>query len=382
MLARADTVGDGQGSGGGVDAGPTPEDATGVATDGGATLDGVASQEDVTPVADATGPTDGVSPGDGTGEVTSVGPDGGGVSDTSLTDAVSTDVPTVTDDAGSEDDGGLVAADVQSDGGSTGELIGPLCFSEIWDPTNPGPDYDQFSPVVGSHCLGTNHQDIVGVEQVVIFGDSVTQGTPNDHHPTCLENEHFYRNELSEWLADTYNLDRGNLIDWGLFKSYDCLYTGGPGKQTSGDFHNCSKWGARTDDLLSGGGQIPQCFPSYPAFGSDKTTLVFFTMGGNDISTISQAGAEASTEEVAAGYPEAWALAESTIAYLEEAVKVFKDPALFPNGAYVVYANPFEFTDGTGQTSSCSPEEINIPLFGTIDISAFGIDLAGLAGYG
>ena len=39
----------------------------------------------------------------------------------------------------------------------------------------------------------------------------------------------------------------------------------------SGDFKNCSKWGARTDDLLAGGGQIADCFPSG---GSDKKTLV------------------------------------------------------------------------------------------------------------
>ena len=230
--------------------------------------------------------------------------------------------------------------------------------------------------------MGTNHQDILGVEQVVILGDSVTQGTPNDVHATCLDNAHFYRNELSEWLADTFDLDRGDLFSWGSFKTYNCLYDGTAGLQNSGDFHNCSKWGARTDDLISGGGQIPQCFPGYPNFGSDKKTLVFFTMGGNDISKISQVGSQASEDEVAAGYPEAWALAESAIGYLEESMAFLTDPAMFPAGAYVVFANPFEFTDGTGQTSACSPSEISILGFGTIDISDFGIDLAGLAGYG
>ena len=264
----------------------------------------------------------------------------------------------------------------------TPETINALCFSDIYDPASPTTDYDQFAPVIGSHCLGTNHQAITDIEQVVILGDSVTQGTPNDVHPTCLENEHFFRNILSEWLADTYGLDRGDLISWGIFKSYNCLYDGTPGKQTSGDFHNCSKWGARTDDFISGGGQIPQCFPGYPTVGSDKTTLVFFTMGGNDVAHINKKGAEASAEEVAAGYPSVWEAAESAIGYLEEAMAFLKDPAAFPAGVHVVFANPFEFTDGTGQTSACSPSEINIPFIGPLDISAFGLDLAGLAGYG
>jgi hypothetical protein len=260
--------------------------------------------------------------------------------------------------------------------------INELCFSEFYDPAGTSPDYEQYAPTIGSHCVGTNHQAITDIEQVVILGDSVTQGTPNDVHPTCLENDHFFRNKLSEWLADTYNLDTGDLISWGLFKSYNCLYDGTPGLQTSGDFHNCSKWGAKTDDFIEGGGQIPQCFPGYPTIGSDKTTLVFFTMGGNDIAHINKAGFNASEAEVAAGYPEVWAFAESTIGYLEEAMAFLKDPAAFPNGVHVVFANPFEFTDGTGNTSACSPAEINIPFVGPLDISAFGIDLAGIAGYG
>ena len=54
-----------------------------------------------------------------------------------------------------------------------------LCFEEIMgvDPeTEGGPDYDQFSPVIGTHCAGTDHQDIADVERVVFLGDSVTVG--------------------------------------------------------------------------------------------------------------------------------------------------------------------------------------------------------------
>ena len=288
------------------------------------------------------------------------------------------------------DDNDIEESDTQGDAFSAGddtstlpaEGINALCFSEFLDPAVKSPDYDQFDPIIGAHCLGTNHQAITSIEQVVILGDSVTQGTPNDVHPTCLENEHFFRNILSEWLADTFGLDTGDLISWGLFKSYNCLYDGTAGKQSSGDFRNCSKWGARNDDFISGGGQIPECFPGYPNTGSDKTTLVFFTMGGNDVAHINKKGADASSEEVAAGYPSVWAAAESAIGYLEEAMAFLKDPAAFPAGVHVVFANPFEFTDGTGDTSACSPAEITIPFVGPLDISAFGIDLAGLAGYG
>jgi hypothetical protein len=39
-------------------------------------------------------------------------------------------------------------------------------------------DYEQFDPIIGSHCKGTNHQDIIDIERVVFLGDSVTVGTP------------------------------------------------------------------------------------------------------------------------------------------------------------------------------------------------------------
>ena len=37
-------------------------------------------------------------------------------------------------------------------------------------------DRDQCAPVIGSHCVGTNHQDIDGIERVVFLGDSITVG--------------------------------------------------------------------------------------------------------------------------------------------------------------------------------------------------------------
>ena len=189
------------------------------------------------------------------------------------------------------------------------------------------------------------------INRVLIFlGDSVTVGTPNLAHPFSTDNSHFFRNLLAEWLAAHYGLDTGSDIEWGLWKAYDYIQGKGSLKE-AGDFKNCSKWGARTDDLLEGGGQIHECLPGGT---SDKRTLFVFTMGGNDISKITQEGGDASEAEVAAGYPASWALAENTIQYLQEALEWIHDPANFPNGSYVIFANPFEFTDGTGDVSACA----------------------------
>jgi lysophospholipase L1-like esterase len=235
------------------------------------------------------------------------------------------------------------------DEGPSQSLIGPTCFSEIYDPGDPGPDYDQFAPIAANHCLGTNHQEIEGVEQVVFLGDSVTVGTPNLTHALSVDNGHFYRNLTAEWLANRFSLDKGSMWDWGLWKAYD--YVSGQGsKQVSGDFKNCSKWGARTDDFLKGGNQLAACFPNG---GSPKRTLVIFTMGGNDISSITDSGGTASAQDVAAGYPDEWAIAESAIQDLREGIAWLKDPERFPNGSYVIFANPFEFTDATGEVASC-----------------------------
>jgi lysophospholipase L1-like esterase len=285
-------------------------------------------------------------------------------------------------------------------------------------------------------CAGTNHQDIQGVTKVVFFGDSVTQGTPNDEHLLCVDNEHFYRNRLAEFLADHFGLDRGNGLDWAAWKTYSCQYNGEPGRVESGDFKNCAKWGARTDDLLgetscgryngderarccevcchggtcgdggqciraagspetdafcgrSSNKQVDQCVPEGQ---SPEVPLFVFTMGGNDIAAISQDGSQIDPNtpegmaEIEAGYPSMWALAHRTIDYLEEALRFMKDPARFPNGSYVVFANPFEFTDGTGDVGACQPEVIEIPLTPDfslrLDLTSYGIPLAELAGFG
>lgn len=271
-----------------------------------------------------------------------------------------------------------VTADV-SEPDTGPKTIAEACFPGLGPSTSPAPVYEQFGPVIGSHCFGTNHQLITGVQKVVFLGDSVTVGTPNDEHLVPTENEHYFRNRLAEYLATKFNLNKGDLFGWGAWKSWDYIgFKGGGLQMESGDFKNCSKFGARTDDFLEGGNQIAQCFPEG---GSDKTTLVVFTMGGNDVSSITQKGGDATPEEVAAGYPALAAQAQQAADYLDDAITWLKEPGRFPNGVYVVYANPFEFTDGSGITSACKPASIEIPFVGTFDLSAIDINMAEVAGF-
>lgn len=182
------------------------------------------------------------------------------------------------------------------------------CFADVSSTT--GPDYDQFCPTVATHCVGTNHQVIEGVERVVFLGDSVTAGTP----PTNADA--YFRTVLGDALRAKFG--DGLVID------------------------DCSRWGARNDDFLLGDeAEITQCFPDG---GDSRRTLTIFTMGGNDISAWAQdnLSAEAATIE-----------ADASADLLEDAVTWLKDPARFPNGSFVIFANPYEFTDGTGDLTSC-----------------------------
>ena len=201
-----------------------------------------------------------------------------------------------------------VGAGGSATGGSGGKLTAKECFKDIGGDGTLGPNYDQYGPTIGSHCYGTNQQDIQGVEKVVFLGDSVTAGTP----PTPANQ--FYRSLVGEEMKKKF-----------------------PGVEIA----DCSAWGARTDDLLVGQQQIPKCFPSG---GDPKKTLVVFTIGGNDIAAWAKdlmPVAQAMTE------------ADKAADLLEDAVKWLIDPAKFPKGIYVIYANPYEYTDATGDLYSC-----------------------------
>jgi lysophospholipase L1-like esterase len=315
---------------------------------------------------DADAPGDASAPEDAA-DTAGPSPDTAAPGDVSPSDAsAGLDVPT---------DGGAAPADVADAADTDPQTIAEKCFPGV-SAGQFAPAYDQYAPVMGSHCFGTNHQTITGVQQVVFLGDSVTVGTPNDEHLIPTENDHYYRNQLAEWLTAKFNLNKGNLLDWGSWKSWDYIGFSGKGlKLVSGDFSNCSKFGARTDDLMT---QIGECFPTG---GSEKKTLVVFTMGGNDVAAITKSGGDATPEEVAAGYPDAWKLTQRTVEYLDEAMTWLTDPAHFPNGVYVVFANPFEFTDGTGVTSACKPAQIQIPFVGAFDLSQIDVNMAEVSGF-
>jgi len=249
------------------------------------------------------------------------GNDGGSFAATGGSDAGST---TSTDPiggaggtGGTPDEGGQSAAD---------------CFADDFvSPPDLGPDYDQFSPIVGSHCLGTNHQDITDVERVVFLGDSVTVGTP----PTFSND--FYRAKLADSLAAKFGLNVPSLV----WKSAD-PFNGTAIVQQEGAFASCSKWGARTDDLVPT--QLPDCFAANTL---NARTLVIMTMGGNDISSLTKAAIDGATEQ------ELWAQTQQFVQLQRDALDWLLEPNRFPNGVFVVFANIFEFTDGTGDVESC-----------------------------
>jgi len=187
-----------------------------------------------------------------------------------------------------------------------------MCFPPSPGGNKPHPNYDQYNPVVNAGCTGTNYQDITGVERVVFLGDSITTGTPptlpNDFYRTRVENE--MRAKFG-WLIDV---------------------------------QDCSNWGARTDDFLGPPHQqIQTCFPDVET----RKTLIVMTMGGNDMSAIAKEAADGDTPT------QSMAKVDLALQQLEDAVTYLKDPAHFPNGSYVVFSNIYEFTDATGDLSSC-----------------------------
>lgn len=236
------------------------------------------------------------------------------------------------------DSTGLGSGDAES--GTTGIEPGTFeaCFAGQFVNELPQADYDQYDPVLGSHCVGTNHQDIADIERVVFIGDSITVGS----RPTTPAQS--YRAVLADQLRDQFGLSFGDATSEFLWKSPD-PFSGESATMTSGDFSSCARWGARNDDLPPGvGNQIVDCFPPETR---DLRTLVVVTSGGNDLSSLAQ--------DAIAGVPyeELQAAAEEIVALKREAVEWIVTPDQFPNGVYVVFANIYEFTDGTADVMSC-----------------------------
>lgn len=281
------------------------------------------------------------SPDSGQGVVVPPVPDGGagGWADAGSTSDGGADAGTPAD-AGSDDAGAVDAGSID-DGGSpdAGTDAGPPpltaadCFSGIQTAgSGPDIDYDQFGPTIGTHCYGTDHQDIENIERVVFLGDSITVGTP----PT--DTNDYYRNKLADLLTPVFGLAPPDLF-WKMADPF----SGTSVTRDSGDFSNCSEWGARTDDLVRDSTQVEDCFP---VGERNKNTLVIFTVGGNDIASLTENGPDRTEQEN-------WNAVEEFVQLLRDAIWWIKEPGRFPNGVSVIFSNLYEFTDGTGDIESC-----------------------------
>ncbi|MCB9779570.1 MAG: SGNH/GDSL hydrolase family protein [Alphaproteobacteria bacterium] len=262
-----------------------------------------------------------------------------------------TDTDTDADADTDTDTDGDTDTDTATDGDETGPLPNPTykdCFSDF-GAGEFGPDYDQFGPVVGTHCYGTDHQDIADIERVVFLGDSVTVGTP----PT--DSEDWWRNLLAHELADRFHLTAP-----GFFWENVNLIDGVTYTQDDGDFSSCAKWGARTDDLMRDNDQVLNCLPEDKR---DQTTLVVMTIGGNDLNSITEGFMNGDDVDAL------WDQTFEYMALMRETVEWIKEPGRFPNGVYVVFTNLYEFTDATGDVTAC-------PLAGLAGYSAAVTDPA------
>jgi lysophospholipase L1-like esterase len=220
--------------------------------------------------------------------------------------------------------------DTDADADADTDIVAPTaqeCFASLAPDGGLLVDYDRHGPTLGSHCMGTNHQEVTAVERVVFVGDSITVGTP----PTAEDD--WYRNVMATELSARFGLTAPS---WP-WTSAD-IFNGVAGTQESGDFASCAKWGARTDDIArEPHQQLQNCIPEDQR---DKHNLVIMTVGGNDLFSWAQ--------DLAAGDDPArvWQDAESAVADMEAAMMwLTEDPGRFPGGLSVIFANTYEFTD-------------------------------------
>jgi lysophospholipase L1-like esterase len=206
-------------------------------------------------------------------------------------------------------DAGMDAADAADDTGSNDDTGGggtttyDQCYPELVSAL--GVNYSEQGATMGSHCQGTDQQEIAGVERVVFLGDSITAGSGASSTTN-------YRALLGEELTSQFGADI--------------------------QVDNCSQGGAVNADLLDS--QIPDCFPE----PEQANTLVIITSGGNDIVRTAVNTPDFETGKTAV---------DALVADLEGALDFFANESNFPNGVSVIYANVYEYTDATGNLDSC-----------------------------
>lgn len=232
-------------------------------------------------------------------------------------------------DTGSHGSSTPDTGDDPSDGGGTTTAPTRPTVAECFADIGIVVDYASLAPVMGTHCLGTDHQDIEAVERVVFIGDSVTLGTP----PTAAGD--WYRNRLADEFVARFGL---HSPDW-FWQNVDLL-NGTTWTTESGDFASCAKYGARTDDLLlDPHRQLESCLPEDQR---DKRTLVIMTVGGNDLFALLEGLRDG---EDPSALQEEW---EGAMSDLRDAVHwLTEDPSRFPGGLYLIFANIFDVSDAT-----------------------------------
>lgn len=235
--------------------------------------------------------------------------DSGSAGDVSNSDTTTVDVQVPDADPGPADISGPDSAPDTTPNVTPDVLTPPdgptyaTCYPHVL--THIGIDYDVLGARVGAHCLGTNHQDITDIEKVVFLGDSITAGAGTS-------GSNAYAEKLAVKLKERFG-DQLEVAD-------------------------CSQGGAVNGSLMST--QIPKCFPGV----EPKRTLVIITSGGNDM-------VQLAFQKVT--YAAARPSVDKFVGQLRTALAYLKDPQRFPAGSHVIYANVYEFTDGTGQMDSC-----------------------------
>ncbi len=232
---------------------------------------------------------------------------------------------------------GFVSGDVTSLSPTPSPLTVTECFTDAYvNGQGLRVNYDPFMPTVGSHCRGTNHQDINGIERVVFLGDSITVGTP----PT--QSDDYYRSKLADALTNRFNLRYGRFEQWWKWVN---PFAGTSLLRESQDFANCAHWGDRNKDFLGGSKQLETCFPPDKR---DQRTLVIVTSGGNDLSKLTRNAIAGATED------DLWLQIMEVVQLKDDLINwLVADPTKFPNGIFVVFANIYEFSDGTGNLQTC-----------------------------
>ena len=148
--------------------------------------------------------------------------------------------------------------------------------------------------------LGTNNQDITGVERVIFLGDSITAAL---YIPP-------------PWSTRI----QGDLR---------ALWPGV-------EIHNYAVGGAKTDDVYND--QIGNIDTD-----STKKTLIMMTIGGNDALQVMGEDSETSLAH----------MQEKFDNYLVPTIEFLTDAGNFPGGSFVILANVYDPTDGVGDFTHC-----------------------------